>query len=123
MTTTSNTSLFHKLGGKPAVEAVVEIFYDRVLGDPDLKGFFERTDMAAQKKHQVAFVGMALGGPKDYHGRSMQAAHHDLGIEDRHFDAVAGHLGASLEQAGVGADDIATIIGVVGGLRGDVVGA
>lgn len=116
-------TLFQKLGGRPAVTVVVDLFYDKVLADPLLADFFSETDMAQQKRHQTAFVAMALGGPNEYQGRAMGDAHTGLGIEDMHFDAVAGHLSAALAQAGVGEEDIATIIGTVATLREAVVGA
>ena len=121
MTSTKETTLFHKLGGRPAVEAVVGNFYERVLADPTLSPFFESTDMDKQRAHQIAFVGMAIGGPNEYQGRQMTEAHAGMGIQDAHFDAVAGYLKAALEWAGVEVEDVDTILGVVGGLRGDVV--
>ncbi|HEB54020.1 MAG TPA: group 1 truncated hemoglobin [bacterium] len=120
MTTTK--TLFEKLGGKPAVTAVVDNFYQRILADPTVSHFFAGTDMVKQRAHQAAFLGMALGGPNEYRGRAMRAAHTGLGITDEHFGAIAGHLQAALEWAGVGADDIRTIIGVAASLKNDVVG-
>ena len=122
MTSTKEITLFHKLGGLPAVQAVVSNFYERVLGDPELAPFFANVDMDRQLVHQIAFVGMALGGPKEYRGRQMSEAHAGLGIGDSHFEGVAWHLKASLEWAGVAAEDVSTVLGVVSGLRGDVVG-
>ena len=118
--TTTNQTLFHKLGGKPTVQKAVDVFYEKVLGDPELAPFFKNTDMTRQRAHQAAFIGLALGGPNEYHGRSMRDAHADMGLEDKHFDGVAGHLKATLEELGVGADDVQTILGAVGGLRDDV---
>ena len=123
MSDTTQPTLFHKLGGGPTVRAVVDAFYERVLGDPELAPFFHGTDMVRQKAHQAAFVGMALGGPKgDYQGRSMRDAHAALDLEDRHFDGVAGHLQATLEGAGVGTEDVSTILGAIAPLRSEVLG-
>lgn len=115
-------SLFDQIGGKQALSAVVDDFYQRVLGDTLLKPFFNGTDMQKQKKHQVAFLTMALGGPSAYAGKAMKAAHVGRGIENRHFDAVAGHLQASLVAAGVGKDQVQTILAAAASLRADVVG-
>ena len=41
-------------------------------------------------------MSYALGGPNQYTGRSMRAAHVGLGITAVQFGAVAGHLDASL---------------------------
>lgn len=123
MTKTTTESLYQKLGGKPAVEAVVNNFYERVLSDASLAPFFENTDMDRQHRHQVAFVSMALGGPKEYAGQAMKAAHTGRGIREQHFNSVAGHLSGALKWAGVGDEDVDTIIGVVAGLKDDVVEA
>lgn len=117
------TSLYEKLGGKPAVELVVNEFYKRVLADNDLKGFFARTDMVKQKRHQVNFVSMALGGPNQYTGRSMKKAHEELKIAPNHFDLVAGHLVGALKHAGIAQDDINQVVGAVAPLKNDVVTA
>ena len=62
-------SLFTALGGADAVNAAVDLFYEKVLGDPELAPFFTDTDMAAQKVHQKAFLMKALGGKSNYQGR------------------------------------------------------
>ncbi len=117
------TSLFEKLGGKPAIEAVVEEFYIRVLADADLKGFFAGTDMDNQAKQQVNFLTMALGGPNDYEGRPMKEAHEDLGITEHHFNLVAGHLVATLKWAGVCESDINEVVAAVAPLKEAIVTA
>ena len=45
------TSLFQRLGGDAAVSAAVEVFYDKVLADDHLNGFFVGMDMARQRQH------------------------------------------------------------------------
>ena len=97
---TATITLYDQIGGRVAIETVVEEFYNRVLGDPKLKDFFNNTDMDKQRQHQVNFLSMALGGPNQYTGRTMQSAHSDLGITSSDFDAAAGHLVATPEWAG-----------------------
>lgn len=75
--------------------------------------------MAKQRRHQKTFIAMALGGPKDYTGKGMLEAPAGRGSEEHHFGAVAGHLE---EWAGVGAEDVATILSTVSSLHDEVVG-
>lgn len=119
----SKTSLYAKLGGRPAVELVVNEFYKRVLADNQLKGFFAKTDMVKQKRHQVNFVSMALGGPNQYTGRTMKKAHDGMKITAKHFDLVAGHLVGALKHAGVAQEDINQVVGAVAPLKSEVVSA
>jgi hemoglobin len=74
------------------------------------------------RRHQTRFMSLALGGPNQYTGRSMRRAHEGLGITEEQFNAVAGHLMASLATFDVSPDLIGEVIGHVATLKGDVVG-
>jgi hemoglobin len=116
-------SLFEQLGGAPAVDAAVDIFYRRVLSDELISGFFDDIDMDAQRSKQKSFLTMAFGGPNHYTGQDMRRAHKrlvDRGLADAHFDAVAGHLQATLEQLGVPEPLIGQVMSIAGSTRNDV---
>jgi len=118
-------SLYDKLGGDAAVNAAVDIFYDKVLSDYRINRFFERTDMAKQAAHLKAFMTVAFGGPNNYTGRSLRDGHARLvkiGLNDSHFDAVLEHLGATLQELNVPAELIAEAAGLVESVRGEVLG-
>ena len=100
-TTGTAVSDYDAIGGGPAVSAVVNDFYVRVLGDPTLAPYFEEIDLARLKRHQVFLVTKVLGGPNNYTGRSLKEAHAGLGITHDEFTAVVGHLAGALKDAGV----------------------
>lgn len=113
-------SLYERIGGAPAVEAAVDVFYRRVLADPLVNHFFDDTDMDAQRSKQKAFLTMAFGGPNEYTGKDLSDAHRDLvrrGMNDSHFDAVAGHLQATLEELGVPEAETGEVMTIAGGTR------
>ncbi|KAL4430596.1 hypothetical protein ABPG77_005836 [Micractinium sp. CCAP 211/92] len=114
-------SLYDQLGGQKAVEAAVELFYSKLLDDPELSPFFEGVDMPQQRRKQAKFMSLALGGPGAYTGRGLGAVHRRLveekGLRNRHFDLVLGHLGASLAELGVPQDVIAQAAAVVESTR------
>jgi hemoglobin len=116
------TSLYEELGGKAAIAAVVEEFYERVLADSTLAPMFAGVDVDRLRRHQAAFLVSALGGPNEYRGRGMRQAHAGLNITAAQFGAVAGHLSDALAACGVPDSTIATVIGHVAQLQGDVVG-
>ena len=78
--------------------------------------------MSEQRRHLTAFVAAATGGPA-YRGRSLREAHERLGIEQRHFDAVASHLVAELNARGVDRELIDDLVGAVAPLADEVVSA
>ncbi len=119
------TSLYERLGGEAAVNAAVDIFYRKVLADPSISDFFDTTDMEEQRSKQKAFLSMAFGGPDEYSGKDLREAHAELvekGLDDSHFDAVAGHLDATLHELGVADDLIGEVMIIAGGTRDDVLG-
>lgn len=115
-------SVYEELGGSAAVEAVVDDFYTRVLDDERLVSYFEDTDMADLRAHQVQFISSVAGGPVEYDGADMREAHAHLDLGDEEFDAVAAHLEAALRENGVAESNVDAILEEVESLRAPVLG-
>lgn len=116
-------SIYEQIGGEAAVNAAVDIFYRKVLTDDSISHFFDTVDMAGQHAKQKAFLTMVFGGPNNYTGKDMREGHKHLvekGLNDAHFDAVAGHLQATLEELNVPADLINQVMTIAGSVRDDV---
>lgn len=113
-------SIYDRIGGREALETVVEDFYVRVLADDDLSGFFTGTNMSRLEGRQVEFFGAALGGPDPYTGAPMKQVHQGRGITMHHFTLVAGHLTDSLTAAGVPEETVAEIIGAIAPLAPEI---
>jgi len=122
MSTTTET-IYDQIGGQAAVDAAVDIFYRKVLADPQISSFFDDTDMDGQRVKQKAFLTMVFGGPNSYTGKDLRSAHAPLvekGLTDSHFDAVAGHLQATLDELGVPAEISGEIMATAAGTRDEV---
>ena len=118
-------SLFEKLGGEAAVDAAVDIFYRKVLVDTTINRFFDGVDMEKQAAKQKNFLTMAFGGPNNYTGEDMRKGHAHLvkqGLNDEHFDAVAGHLKSTLEELNVEDNLINEVLAIAESTREDVLG-
>lgn len=114
--------IYDRIGGRVALEAVVEDFYARVLADEVLQPFFAGINMSRMKGRQVEFFSAALGGPDPYVGASMKQVHRGRGITRYHFDLVACHLTDALTDAGVPPGLVAEIIAAVSPLADDIAG-
>jgi hemoglobin len=112
---------YDAIGGGPAVSAVVNDFYVRVLSDPQLAPYFEGVDIARLKRHQVLLVTQVLGGPNAYDGRPLDEAHEGLGINHDDFAKVAGHMTAALRDAGVPEDVIMRAMAAIAATEPDIV--
>lgn len=89
-------------GNSGVLRAVVSVFYDRVLADPELVAFFDGVDLTRLRAHQRAFLSAALGGPDLFVGRGLKEAHAGLGIDSRSFDRLTSLLLEALDDFGVG---------------------
>lgn len=117
----SSESVYRRIGGREAVEAVVADFYDRVFDDPLLEPYFADTDRGALYAHQVQFVSSVAGGPVSYDGDDMRTAHAGMGITDEAFDRVATYLHEALVENGVDDEDAATVLDQVNALKPEIV--
>jgi hemoglobin len=126
----SGKSLWDRLGGEPAVRAVVDDFVGRAAKD-DKVNFFRKgtagewkpTDaqVATLKQRLVEFVSMASGGPLKYKGRDMKTTHANMAITSAEFDALAGDLAASLDHFKVPAKEKNELLTAVAGTKKDIV--
>jgi len=107
---TSKPSLYERLGGEAAIDALVTALYDRVLADDELKPFFEQTPMDKQQAMQREFLCAALDGPAAYTGRPLTYVHQGRGITTRHFARFVGHALDSLRALGVSDGDADEVI-------------
>jgi len=81
-------SLYDRLGGKPAITAVVDDFVGRVAADNRINGKFANADLPRLKMMLVDQICQASGGPCTYTGRDMKTAHAGMGINGSEFDAL-----------------------------------
>lgn len=114
-------SLFDRLGGLPAITAVVEEFVARTTTDPRIQDRFFNTDATELKKLLVEFVCLATGGPCKYSGRTMVDSHAGMELVDEEFNALVEDLVAALDKFKVPAKEKGEILGALGPLKPDMV--
>jgi hemoglobin len=120
--TTKKPTLADRMGGEGALKAAIAGLYGRILSDPDLAPFFDGVDMSSQERHQLRFFKVAFGhlpGSLDVPALILEkhARLFAMGLNEEHFDRVAGHLVASLQELGVAESLIDEAAAVIGPLR------
>ena len=110
---TKPNSLYQRIGGQPAIDAAVELFYKKVLADKRVNHFFEDVNMKKQRSKQKAFLAAALGGPIPYKGKDLRKAHASLDLKESDFNTIAEHLIATLKELKVDDKLIGEVMAVV----------
>jgi hemoglobin len=104
---------FERLGGRDAVARVIEAFYDRIEGDPELRAIFPN-DLEEGREKQRLFFEQWLGGEPRYSDRyghpMMRRRHLPHAITARAADRWIAHFTAALEECAVPPDLRETIL-------------
>jgi len=123
---TAKKSLYERLGGQPAMEAVANGLVDRILADNRVNKWFAHAgstpeNKAAYKAKLTAFICKSVGGPCNYTGRDMVTAHKGRDVTNEAFNAVAEDLTAVLDQLKVPAAEKGEVLQLIGTLRTSIV--
>jgi hemoglobin len=114
-------SLYERLGGQGAIQAVVTKFIGNVGADKRINNWFATTDLKKLNKLLVEQVCMATGGPCTYSGRDMKTTHKGLKITSAAFGALVEDLVAALDTFNVPKKEKDELIGILAPMKGDIV--
>ncbi|PCI51230.1 MAG: group 1 truncated hemoglobin [Alphaproteobacteria bacterium] len=117
------TTLYSDIGGAPAVNAAVDLFYDKISGESTLDPFFVDMDKIRQRGKMKKFLTLLMTGQTENSSDYMRRSHSHLmekGLNDSHFDTVGQLLKETLEELNIPGNFIAQILGAVEGLRDPV---
>jgi len=118
-TTSADRSLYDRLGGKPAITALVDDFVGCVATDTRINGKFSTTDIPRLKMLLVEQICQASDGPCTYTGRSMKATHACMGVSSGDFDALVGDLVTTLNKFKVPEREKNELLGALRPMKGD----
>lgn len=113
--------LFDRLGGKGAIEAVIDDFLGRVAGDERINSGFAVGHLPRLRQRLIELVCAATGGPCVYSGRDMQTVHAGMKVTNEQFDALVGHLVATLDKFKVPEKEKGELLGLLGPMRSSIV--
>ena len=68
-------TMFERIGGEPALRAIIDDFVDRVMDDIMIGFFFRAVDRKRLKQLEYQHAAEHLGGPVKYEGRPLRQAH------------------------------------------------
>lgn len=122
--TADGVKLYKRLGGYDALAAVTDELLTRSLADTIIAPYFKGLEPWQKVRVRQMIVDQlceATGGPCHYVGRPMPLAHEQLSIDDRAWNAFAGHLVATLRKFNVADREQRELLEIVGSMKGDIV--
>lgn len=123
-------TLYQRLGGEPAISAIVDEWIDRAVKDPNVN--FIRSgqahqwpatpdNMARMKAYFSQYVGMLTGGPQIYAGRDILTTHTGMRISEGEWISFVGDGKKTLESMAIGDPEKTELLKLVAGSHDAVV--
>jgi len=118
----ADKTLYERLGGKPALQAVVGELWAQVAADTRINGRFAHTKPEAFGAQLVDFLCQGSGGPCQYKGQDMKKAHTGMQLTEVEFNALAEDTTKALNKFKVPAQEQSEVMNMLGSFKGDIVG-
>ena len=119
---TAKQPLYDRLGGKGAIQAVVDDFIGNVAVDARINKRFANADIPRLKTKLVEQICEASGGPCKYTGATMLDAHRGMNVTDAEFNALVEDLVKSLDKFKVPSQEKGELLTALGGMKPQIVG-
>lgn len=94
-------SLYDSIGGKPTIEKVHKVFYDKIYKHPWIGQFFKNVPQKVIEQQQTDFMSDLMGGPSNYCGKLPVPAHKHMYIDEELFQVRSDILKESLVECGI----------------------
>jgi hemoglobin len=115
-------TLCERLGGTPAISAVVDSFAQKVLSDSRVNRKFAKSDANRLVTNLKGFVGQAAHCPGvKYKGKNMKNAHKNMGVTEGEFNAVVENLVKTLNEFNVPEKEKNELLAALGPTKKDIV--
>jgi len=116
-------TLCERLGGTPAISAVVDSFAGKVLKDDRINKKFAKSDANRLVTNLKGQIGAAAKCPGvTYKGKNMKNTHKNMGVTDGEFNALVEDLVKTLDEFKVPEKEKGELLAVLGPMKKDIVG-
>jgi len=97
----ADDTLFADMGGQAGIDRIVDASVDNYLADGRIKALFDESNIdRLRAEFKIQFCQVA-GGPCNYKGHDMAAAHKGLHLTNADFNAVVEDLQDAMDKSGL----------------------
>ncbi|HEU5293475.1 MAG TPA: group 1 truncated hemoglobin [Burkholderiaceae bacterium] len=115
-------SLYERLGGRPAIVALVDDAIRNFAADPRINQRFAKANPDHLQNNLVDLLCERAGGPCVYKGRNMADAHDGMQIRDDEFNALLEDIAKSMDKLKVPAAERRESLAILNQMRNAIVG-
>lgn len=119
-----NKTLYQRIGGYDMIAKIVDGFLPRLVKEPKVANMISGLAGTSRNRNRQLIVDQiceATGGPCVYIGRSMEAAHQGLNIDDELWKTSQARLGETLDELKIKDPERAELLAIIEKLRPDIV--
>jgi len=114
-------SLYERLGGTPGATAIANDLVEYHLVNKAIATRFEGGDVPALKNAAATFLIAGTGGPNNYKGKDMLAAHKGMNIAASEFMAVLDDALDALQKNNIGQREQEELLFILYSMRSQIV--
>lgn len=121
---TTEKTLYARLGGYDAIAALVDEFLGTLASDPQMARFSAGMNLDRRKRNRqltLDYLCAATGGPTLYLGQDMKTAHAGLGISANDWNLALDHVKRALAKFKVPDKESKELLALVSGLSDQIV--
>ena len=116
----SEASLYERLGAEDGIRKFAESLFDHHKNNPAVNARYIDSDRDEVVRLVTEFVCAGTGGPQEYTGKDMIAAHRGMNISEAEYVAVMDDILAALNDNGVGQREQEEFLMIAYSVRGDI---
>lgn len=121
-----SNNLYERLGGAKGIAALVDDIVEAHMNNPLIKARFlpyrDKPDHLADiKQHTCKFLGAGSGGPEQYSGRSMPAAHRGMNISAEEYIAAVDDILGTLDKHNIDQQTRSDVLAIAYSLKDQII--
>ena len=116
----SDQSLYERLGGEEKIRAIAASIFDNHTQNKTVSARYKDSDRDKVVKVVTEFICVGTGGPQEYTGKDMLAAHRGMNINATEYLAVVDDIMNALDSNDIGDQEKQEVLMIAYSLKGEI---
>lgn len=119
--TTTDASLYERLGKRPGIEQIASDIWDNHISNPIVKNRYAASDPVNVKRLVTELCCAGFGGPEEYTGMDMISSHKGMNINEAEFIAVCDDVLKALDKNKAGQREKDEVLCILYSMKAEIV--